>query len=232
MEGQTTQQLHLMGLKQGTYIFEVTVKSSEANGSANATIDVFAGKEINIFPPIHPFGIMIFKNCGEHICYNFIEKRLNHAPVAVISPTEQTIHLPTKSAILEASLSTDDDKIISYIWELQKGPVDYPSLPSKSLNSTTLQVENLIPGNYTFKLTVEDSEHIKNSTTANITVIKETDYPPTANAGKDIVIYLPQTELTLNGNASTDDKKVVEWEWKATGDLNRAVDMQVCIIKI
>ncbi|ODN01089.1 hypothetical protein Ocin01_05591 [Orchesella cincta] len=43
MEGQTTQQLHLMGLKQGTYIFEVSVKSAEANGSANATIDVFAG---------------------------------------------------------------------------------------------------------------------------------------------------------------------------------------------
>lgn len=196
MEGQTTQQLHLMSLKQGTYIFEVTVRSGEANGSANATIDVFA------------------------------EKRLNHAPVAVISPVDQTIHLPTKSAVLDASLSTDDDKIISYQWELQKGPVDYFFNPTKAVNSTTLQVENLTPGNYTFKLTVEDSEHTKNSTAANITVIKEMDYPPTANAGKDIVIYLPQTEVTLNGNASTDDKKITEWEWKATGDLNRAADMQ------
>lgn len=196
MEGQTTQQLHLMNLKPGTYIFEVTVKSGEANGSANATIDVFA------------------------------EKRLNHAPLAVISPSDQTIHLPTKSAVLDASLSTDDTKIISYQWELQKGPVDYFFNPTKAVNSTTLQVENLTPGNYTFKLTVEDGEHTKNSTTANITVIKETDYPPTANAGKDIVIYLPQTEVTLNGNASTDDKKIIEWEWKATGDLNRAADMQ------
>ncbi|ODN01086.1 hypothetical protein Ocin01_05592 [Orchesella cincta] len=158
--------------------------------------------------------------------FRYIEKRLNHAPVAVISPSDQEIHLPTTSAVLDASLSTDDDKIISYKWELQKGPIEYAFNPTKALNSTTLQVESLTPGNYTFKLTVEDSEHIKNSTTANITVIKETDYPPTANAGKDIVIYLPQTELTLNGNASTDDKKIVEWEWKATGDLNKAVDMQ------
>jgi hypothetical protein len=44
------------------------------------------------------------------------------------------------------------------------------------------------------------------------------------------VIYLPQTEVTLNGNASTDDKKIVQWEWKATGDVKKAVDMQVILI--
>lgn len=89
-----------------------------------------------------------------------------------------------------------------------------------------MQVENLIPGNYTFKLIVEDSEHVINSTTANITVIKEPDYPPSANPGKDIVIYLPQTAVVLNGNASTDDKKIVDWEWKATGEQTKAIDMQ------
>lgn len=148
------------------------------------------------------------------------------APIAVISPQEQTIQLPTSSAVLDASLSTDDDKIISYKWELQKSPIVYTLNPSKSLNSSTLQVENLIPGNYTFKLIVEDSGHVINSTTANITVIKEPDYPPTANPGKDIVIYLPQTEVVLNGNASTDDKKIVEFEWKATGEQTKAIDMQ------
>jgi hypothetical protein len=195
-EGQTMETLHLMGLKPGVYTFQVTVSSLESNGSANATINVFA------------------------------EKRLNQAPVAVISPANQTVHLPTNSAVLDASLSTDDDKIISYKWELQKGPISYTLGPAKSLNSTTLQVENLISGNYTFKLTVEDVDHVTNSTTADITVIKQTDYPPTANPGQDTVIYLPQTEVILNGNMSTDDKKIVEWEWKATGDQIKAVDMQ------
>jgi len=152
--------------------------------------------------------------------------------VAIISPPEQNVQLPTASVVLDASSSTDDDKIVSYKWELQKGPIEFLFSPKKNVNSTTLQIENLIPGNYTFKLTVEDADHAVNSTTANITVIKETDYPPTANAGQDIVIYLPQTEVTLNGNASTDDKKIVQWEWKATGDLNKAVDMQVSSIPI
>lgn len=48
-----------------------------------------------------------------------------------------------------------------------------------------MQLNNLaIPGNYTFKVTVTDTDHVTNSTTANITVLKVTDYPPEANAGK------------------------------------------------
>lgn len=48
----------------------------------------------------------------------------------------------------------------------------------------TFELKDLkLPGNYTFRLTVEDSDHVKNSTTANITVLNHTDYPPEANAG-------------------------------------------------
>lgn len=128
--------------------------------------------------------------------------------------------------MLDASLSTDDDKIISYKWELQKYPILYTLNPSKSLNSSTLQVENLIPGNYTFRLIVQDSEGVTNSTTANVTVKSQPDYPPTANPGQDVVIYLPQTEVILNGNASTDDKKIVEWQWTATGDQQKAIGIK------
>ncbi|CAG7680973.1 unnamed protein product [Allacma fusca] len=195
-EGQMTDKLRLQGLKQGSYVFQVVVKGVGAYGTTNATVTVFP------------------------------ENRTNLAPLAKISPAEQTVQLPTASVVLDAVGSTDDQKIVSYKWELQKGPIEYTFNPTKTVNSTTLQVENLIPGNYTFKLTVEDAGHLTNSTTANITVIKETDYPPTAIAGKDVVIYLPTTEVTLNGNSSTDDKKIVSWEWKATGESNQAADMQ------
>lgn len=78
-----------------------------------------------------------------------------------------------------------------------------------------------------FRLTVEDSNHITNSTSANITVLKITDYPPSANADQDIIIYLPQNTLTLNGNLSTDDHGIASWEWtKSPSDQNKAVDMQ------
>lgn len=54
-----------------------------------------------------------------------------------------------------------------------------------------------------------------------------TDYPPSANAGQDVIIYLPQNTLTLNGNLSTDDRGIASWEWtKSPSDQNKAVDMQ------
>lgn len=77
-------------------------------------------------------------------------------------------------------------------------------------------------------MTVEDSHHATNSTTANITVLKVTDYPPEANAGQDIIIYLPRNNLTLNGDLSTDDRGIAIWEWtKSPSDQDKAVDMQV-----
>ena len=36
-------------------------------------------------------------------------------------------------------------------------------------------------------------------------VIEERDYPPTANAGEDIIIHLPKNEVDLHGNGSSDD---------------------------
>lgn len=78
---------------------------------------------------------------------------------------------------------------------------------------------------------MEDSDHAKNSTTANITVLKVPDYPPVANAGQDVILYLPHNSVTLNGSLSTDDKGIISWEWtKSPSDQDKAVDMQVSSI--
>lgn len=95
--------------------------------------------------------------------------------------------------------------------------------------------KDLVAGNYTFKLTVTDSDGESDSTVANVEVIKETDYPPEANAGAPVIIYLPQNQLTLNGSQSTDDHGITSWEWTlmnegsvhGTNEAVKAVDMQV-----
>ncbi|XP_049875638.1 dyslexia-associated protein KIAA0319-like [Pectinophora gossypiella] len=152
-------------------------------------------------------------------------QRINTPPQVVITPQSQTVKLPNSGAVLDGSASKDDDAIISWHWELTSGPIGYqPPL----LDGPTLVLNDLKqPGNYTFKLTVEDSDHVKNSTTANITVLNHTDYPPEANAGQDVIIYLPDNTLTLNGSLSTDDHEITSWEWtKSAEDENKAVDMQ------
>ncbi|NWW31882.1 K319L protein, partial [Panurus biarmicus] len=136
--------------------------------------------------------------------------RVNQPPVAVVCPPFQEISLPTISTLIDGSKSTDDDKIISYHWEELKGPLREEKVSS---DTPILTLTNLVPGNYTFSLTVVDSDGASNSTTANLTVKKAVDYPPVANAGPNQVITLPQNSITLYGNQSTDDHSIVSYEW-------------------
>ncbi|XP_011500564.1 PREDICTED: dyslexia-associated protein KIAA0319 [Ceratosolen solmsi marchali] len=194
MTDQNEMTVKLSNLSEGLYKFKVTVNGENSYGEAYANV--------TLLPP----------------------KRINQAPIPIISPSAQIVKLPNTGAVLDGSASKDDDKIISYRWELQQGPIGYQP---RLVDTPTLQLDNLIAGNYTFKLTVEDSNRVTNFTTANITVLKITDYPPSANAGQDVIIYLPQNTLSLNGNLSTDDRGIVGWEWtKSPFDENKAVDMQ------
>ncbi|KFQ63029.1 Dyslexia-associated protein KIAA0319-like [Pelecanus crispus] len=136
--------------------------------------------------------------------------RVNQPPVAVVSPQFQEISLPTISTVIDGSQSTDDDKIVSYHWEELKGPLREEKVSS---DTAILTLTNLVPGNYTFSLTVVDSDGASSSTTANLTVNKAVDYPPVANAGPNQVITLPQNSITLYGNQSTDDHSIVSYEW-------------------
>lgn len=192
---QNGEEMHLSKLSEGLFTFKVSVSSDDAYGETFVNVTVL--------PP----------------------SRINQPPKVVITPANQTVKLPNTGAVLDASSSTDDDRIVSWHWELQQGPLGYePNLKE----TPTLQLNDLTrPGNYTFKLTVTDTDKNTTSGIANVTVLKVTDYSPEANAGQDVIIYLPRNEITLNGNLSTDDHAITTWEWtKSAGDADKAVDMQ------
>uniref|UniRef100_A0A8D8HIY1 Dyslexia-associated protein KIAA0319-like protein n=1 Tax=Culex pipiens TaxID=7175 RepID=A0A8D8HIY1_CULPI len=194
---QTKPQAKLSKLTEGLYQFKVTVTGSDGWYGEGSA-------NVSVLP----------------------EQKINKPPQVIITPMEQTVKLPNHKAILDGSASTSSSsKIVSYQWELVQGPLGYqPELPAVS----TLQLNELtIPGKYTFKLTVSDSEKLANSTTATIEVLKEIDYPPEANAGQNVIVYLPNNNVTLNGSLSKDDHEIVAWEWtKASSDQSKAVDMQ------
>uniref|UniRef100_G1MTW5 KIAA0319 n=1 Tax=Meleagris gallopavo TaxID=9103 RepID=G1MTW5_MELGA len=106
--------------------------------------------------------------------------------------------------------STDDIKIVSYHWEEIKGPLREQKA---SADTPVLHLSNLVLGNYTFRLTVIDSDGAANSTIASLSVNKPVDYPPIANAGPNQAVTLPQNFITLNGNQSSDDHEIVSYEW-------------------
>ncbi|XP_009703744.1 PREDICTED: dyslexia-associated protein KIAA0319 homolog isoform X2 [Cariama cristata] len=136
--------------------------------------------------------------------------RINQPPVAIASPKVQEVSLPTTSTFIDGSQSVDDMKIVSYHWEEIKGPLREQKA---SADTPVLHLSNLVPGNYTFRLTVIDSDGAANSTIASLTVNKPVDYPPIANAGPNQAVTLPQNFITLNGNQSSDDHEIVSYEW-------------------
>ncbi|XP_061050858.1 dyslexia-associated protein KIAA0319 homolog isoform X1 [Eubalaena glacialis] len=150
--------------------------------------------------------------------------RVNLPPVAVVSPERQELTLPLTSALIDGSHSTDDTKIVSYHWEEVNGPFQEEKT---SADTPILQLSNLVPGNYTFRLTVTDSDGAISSTTAALIVNSAVDHPPVANAGPNQTITLPQNSITLNGNQSSDDHQIVLYEWSlGPGSENKEVTMQ------
>ncbi|XP_034016277.1 dyslexia-associated protein KIAA0319-like protein [Thalassophryne amazonica] len=138
------------------------------------------------------------------------EPRINKPPVAVVSPQFQEISLPISSTVIDGSQSTDDDKVVSWHWEEIKGPLREEKV---SADTPVLTLTSLVPGNYTFRLTVVDSDGAKASALAILSVNKAKDYRPVANAGPIQVITLPRNSITLYGNQSTDDHDSLAYEW-------------------
>lgn len=152
------------------------------------------------------------------------EPRVNKPPVAVVSPKYQEISLPTSSTVIDGSQSTDDDKIVAWHWEEVKGPLREEKV---SADTAILKLTSLVPGNYTFSLTVTDSDGAQNSTQAMLSVNKAMDYRPVANAGPNQVITLPHNSITLYGNQSTDDHEPLAYEWSLSPESKgKVVEMQ------
>jgi len=137
-------------------------------------------------------------------------QRVNTPPHAKVSPPTQNLTLPTNKAVIDGSKSTDDGGEMTYTWAITSGPMGYErELP----HSSTLTLDDLIAGNYTVQLTVKDEDGETDSAVAHLLVLKETDYPPVANAGADRIIFLPTNTVILNGNQSSDDHEIRSWEW-------------------
>ncbi|XP_048414372.2 dyslexia-associated protein KIAA0319-like protein isoform X3 [Stegostoma tigrinum] len=194
MEGQHSKTLKLSSLSIGFYMFKVIVQGDNAYGEGSVNVTVKPAPRVNQFP------------------------------VAIVSPKFQEISLPTTSTFIDGSQSTDDDEIVSYQWEEEKGPLREEKV---SASTPILKLTNLVPGNYTFSLTVVDSDGASNSTTAVVTVHKAVDYPPVANAGANQVLTLPKNSIMLYGNQSTDDHGIVSYEWSLSPkSKGKVVEMQ------
>lgn len=125
--------------------------------------------------------------------------------------TDQTITLPTDSAILNGILSFDPDgTIVSYQWTKISGP------NANNILSQTVQtkVDGLVQGVYQFELKITDNGGLFTKDTMQVVVVNPAqNQPPIACAGPDQVITLPNI-ATLNGSCSADpDNNITSYSW-------------------
>jgi poly(3-hydroxybutyrate) depolymerase len=123
-----------------------------------------------------------------------------------------TLTLPANSVQLDGSGSNDPDgSIASYRWSELSGPTIF------SINDSTVvkpSISNLTKGVYVIVLNVTDSLGATGSDTLVITVYPAPNTPPTANAGPDRTIFVPDSSAALNGSASKDnDGVIVSYHW-------------------
>ena len=130
-----------------------------------------------------------------------------HPPNAVINGSRTL--LPGERLVLDGSSSTDNGRIIKYQWTFDDGgPI--------SILGEFLDYEIINIGEILVTLTVWDSSLNNDSTQAVITYLDTEN--PIANAGADITVAIGTT-VTFNGSASTDNGRIVKYQWEFIYDL-------------
>ena len=143
---------------------------------------------------------------------------INHPPVANAG-TDQTIQATSQNATsvtLDGSKSSDpDNDTLTYAWTDQS---------NNPVGTTAIVQLNLLPGTYTFTLTVTDPGNLSNSATTHVAITAPVNHPPVANAGASQTLGCTSTNgapVTLNGSGSSDpDGDTLNFVWKdASGNI-------------
>jgi P2-related tail formation protein len=123
-----------------------------------------------------------------------------------------TITLPVNSVTLDGRNSSDPDgTLVAFTWSKIAGPAG--STIQNTLTAITT-VTSLTLGIYQFELTVTDNNGATGKDTVQVVVLPAPNQPPSANAGPDILIYLPQDTVTLNGKATDPDGVISSFQWR------------------
>lgn len=139
-----------------------------------------------------------------------VNSAVNAGPVAVAGGN-QTITLPTSTASVDGSGSTDDVAVTVYLWTKVSGPAGGTiSTP----NSATTNITSLQAGTYVFRLRVEDAAGLFDTDDLTIIVNSAGNASPVAIiAGGAQSIQLPTNTVSLDGSGSTDDVAVTAYLW-------------------
>lgn len=148
---------------------------------------------------------------------------------SVDAGNDRTIVLPATSIKIAGKASDPDGKITSYYWTKRSGG----SALFRNAHRPTLEARHLQAGTYVFRLTAKDDDGGVSHDEMKVIVAKrgnnnppkgndDKDKPsrknsiPKVHAGPDRVITLPTNSITIRGQATDRDGRIVSYQWAKT----------------
>ncbi|MEO5600446.1 MAG: PHB depolymerase family esterase [Cyclobacteriaceae bacterium] len=202
LKGASSPKLRALDLIEGEYVFRLTVKDNKGSETSDdVTVNVVKGSSEE-------------EEEGEEE-----EEEENQTPF-VFAGQDKTVNLPSNAINIQGKASDKDGSIESYQWTKVYGAA---SANLSGTTEATLRVSNLERGAYIFKFTAIDNKGGSESDLVKVTV-KNKDVLPIVSAGPDKIISLPNNTISLQGQASAKDGKIVSYQWTKTygGKLNQS----------
>ncbi|MFL5789597.1 MAG: PKD domain-containing protein, partial [Flavisolibacter sp.] len=192
-------------------------KWKQLSGPSQAVIfnDSLIQTEVNgLKQGMYKFKITVLDSAGATASDSLVVT-VNPAPVLSIpianAGADQIITLPVNTVQLTGNATDSGSIITSYKWVQANGPTGSTIASDTSLITS---VSGLVVGNYQFTLTVKDSIGNAASSTTKVTVNPQPPASrPVANAGQDIIISLPNSNVVLSGSASDSGSVITSYHW-------------------
>lgn len=146
-----------------------------------------------------------------------VSNPVNQSPVAVASATATSGTVPLL-VNFTGSNSTDDNGIVSYLWDFGDGNAASTANAQNTYTST---------GSFTAMLTVTDSEGLTNQQSLVITVSSPGNQQPVATASATPMSGMAPLPVAFTGSNSTDDSGIVTYAWDfGDGNTSNTADPQ------
>ena len=166
----------------------------------------------NLVQGVYSFELRVTDNqgaTGRDTVQITVNAAANQAPSANAGP-DQSITLPTNTVTLNGSGTDPDGTIAGYQWTKLTGPATFTiATPTQAQTA----INNLVQGVYSFELRVTDNQGATGRDTVQITVNAAPNQAPTANAGNNQTIILPNSSVTLVGSGTDPDGTITGYQW-------------------
>jgi len=133
-----------------------------------------------------------------------------NVPPTVSAGADKTVQLPTSTTVITGTATDSDGSIATYAWSKISGP----STTLTNQTTASLTASALVAGTYVFELKVTDN--LGASASDQMTLVVKpavTNQAPTANAGADLIITLPQTSVVITGSGTDTDGSIATYAW-------------------